>query len=911
MKTVVFALFGLSTCFTGGFPCSISDAETGDEVSGDASDSTRVNVDCSRRGLTSVPENLPRWTVHLDLHGNDIKEVHPNTSVKFPCNITHLDLSDNDLQILDPEAFGCLHLLETLNLAGNKLCLPTGYPEGVFRDLTALRVLTTYSNQCPTLHQRIPDEVFGDLVSLEKLSLDVCVHFYFGGGFQKLTQLRFLEATSNGKTCEQYEVRVTEESFSHLNKETLTHLTLRGCAFRSLGGFTFAGMVNLQSLNLACCTNLHKSSVFSAIDRMQNASLETFIMDGMTPWVSHVSVWQRVSGFLETHDFCHVNLKNLKRLSVRENSIVQGVTIEKYGVPCLPHLSHINLGPNPLSSVAGFETDDTARKILRDGMPIPNYWTAKNVRTVDISHLLNLVLAHTWWCNATELDGESYFRKVPRVIEDVPYLPDFDTSSGVVKSNASHIDIENFEGLTVGLDVSPGTQVLFADAIAIGDFVDPTVDMQCPFVIYPLDTVAYLNFSRLYPVNLFSCPVLGVRNLKVLDVSFCGLTYFHPQPEICNVELLYFRGNRLNNSQMFPQIFKNATKVRILDLSENRFQSIPFNSFETLGNMEELNLAHNKLKYDLNISISHMTKLKTLNLASNEISRLEAPVRAQLGKLHAKNPKFSVILRDNPLLCDCDSIPFLKWLRTTQVKILGLENIKCPNTTSSILQIKMVIVQKTCPSSYTIYYIVIGSMSGFIVVLLAASCVSYRKRWKIAWHLYVWKRRWARSRNSYGSLTEGDQKTYTYVAYVDYCRENGSSLPWVKNHLISKVENEWSMSLFIFDRDPDPCDTKPHITVEAMNESRKIIFVLTEEYYKSDLWQLVLYGSLQQGMHNIIFCLIDGSNTEQLPQSLARVVHDVQQYHPMNYIMFNDSDCWNRLKHALNAPFLPEDEQTL
>ena len=238
-----------------------------------------LKVDCSLKGSTKVPDSLPEGTIILDLHGNNITTLPAFVFSPFT-NITYMDLSNNHLSKLDVNTFRGLYKLEVLNLTGNMLCLPTGYPPGVFKDLTALRILKTFSNHCPTRHTNIPDDVFKHLVALEKLSLDVMDNFTFGDGFKNLTKLTNLDISSYYE-CEKYTIHIKEDSFDTLDNSKVSDLTLRGCAYREIDERSLISLPHLTTLNMACARNLDVESLFQAIHNMKNATLETLVLDGI------------------------------------------------------------------------------------------------------------------------------------------------------------------------------------------------------------------------------------------------------------------------------------------------------------------------------------------------------------------------------------------------------------------------------------------------------------------------------------------------------------------------------------------------------------------------------------------------------------------------------------------------------
>ena len=900
-----------------------------------------LRVDCSLRGFTKVPTRLPERTAILNLSNNNISTLPANVFSPFS-NITYLDLSNNQLSILNAKIFSGLFYLEVLNLAGNELCLPNGYPQGVFQDLTSLRILKTFSNRCATRHTNIPDSVLKDLVALEKLSLDVVDNFTFGQGFAHLTKLTHLEASSYHE-CEKYHVNVTKDSFESLTNAKISHLTLRGCAYREMEKESLRYLPRVNTLNLACARNLNAPSMFQAIHNMKHASLETLVLDGMFIFgksslldmilkaAKTMDKWA-LGRFLEKlfekyvfgkiiQPFCDPKLQNLRRLSVRANMIAYRLNFVDDGRACVPHLHHLNLGNNPMFfDDEEYAPKDTslARNLYKRGLPAKWFWSLTNIRTVDVSHLLSEMYYFDYhYCKNSEADIESFFRKVPKIVEEVPDLPNLNVTSGYIKSPTTKngTDLKGVESLVCAILMSPGTQVFFADTGADGLTWDLSVIEECPYIVYPLDTLVYLNLSN-NDVSFVVCPVMGIKSLKVLDLSFCQMTTFHvdsiKQKYTPIIEIIHIRGNKLNNSYQFPELFSEAVALRELDLSLNGLHSLPDDSFKNLISLEMLDLSSNILS-SVNILLSNLTKLTMLDLSFNMISTLRNPFMKQLDLVYTHNPKFILLLYGNPFDCGCDSVQFLDWLKTTNVTIEKLESMKCRNRTDFLIHVNTKQLISDCAAvSFLKYKMIIGTLGSFVFISVLTTIVTYKNRWKIAWYIYAKKRK--RYKNKYNILDESDRDK-NHDAFVGYHTDHENAdeigLPWVVNELKNYVEVNWGKSLFIFDRDAQCGGSKIGETVSGIQESRKVILVLTETYLKRGNWEMILYWAVEQGLSNTILCCLGGMTIDKLPRTVAKVAMQLQQRYPSNYLEFtaegNNETMWNGLKMALEED-LEEEE---
>nr|ABB21123.1 variable lymphocyte receptor A [Eptatretus stoutii] len=121
------------------------------------------SVDCSSKGLTAIPSNIPTDTDRLVLQGNKLSSL-PRTVFHRLTKLRLLYLNDNQLQTLPPGVFDQLVELDELHLNYNEL---KSLPSGIFDKLTKLTDLRLQNNQL----QSVPEGAFDFLEKLKMLQL--------------------------------------------------------------------------------------------------------------------------------------------------------------------------------------------------------------------------------------------------------------------------------------------------------------------------------------------------------------------------------------------------------------------------------------------------------------------------------------------------------------------------------------------------------------------------------------------------------------------------------------------------------------------------------------------------------------------------------------------------------------------
>ncbi|KAM9313240.1 leucine-rich repeat-containing protein 17 [Gastrophryne carolinensis] len=101
-----------------------------------------LTLDCKRKELQQVPDDISPDIIKLDLSSNKINRLQSKAFAEVS-NLEILNLSNNGIEFIDPAAFSGLMNLNELDLSGNKLI---NFQYGVLEDLYFLKRLWLRDN---------------------------------------------------------------------------------------------------------------------------------------------------------------------------------------------------------------------------------------------------------------------------------------------------------------------------------------------------------------------------------------------------------------------------------------------------------------------------------------------------------------------------------------------------------------------------------------------------------------------------------------------------------------------------------------------------------------------------------------------------------------------------------------------
>nr|AHB18363.1 toll-like receptor 8 [Andrias davidianus] len=769
--------------------------------------------------------------------------------LNLPASLKELYLSNNKITQINQHVFQNLSNLEILHLSGNcPRCYNADYPCEQCPGSTALQIhrdafinlkhLKELSLSSTSLRQ-IEANWFKGTPQLKKLSLqhNYLVHEIATGDFLlNLPNLNVLDLSFNYDTQSYPKYLNISEHFSKL--ASLQELHIQGYVFEEVSDECLMPLANLTNLNiLNLGVNFIKKINLTVFQRFSNVTLIYLSENRISP-LSHSKL------------------------------------IETSGKSVLSHrIQHRSTLKDPKQSV-------------------------NDIRTVSNN---NNDMTHS-----TVVTGDGTHTQYPPLIK--PHCSRYGKNLDLSLNSIFYIDPEQFEGLEdiTCLNLSSnaigqflnGTEFIHLTNLRYLDVSYNKLDLGTSYAFSELHKLEVLDLShnRHYFVVAGVTHDLGfieqLPNLKVLNLSWNEIfTLTQNQLNSSSLKTLIFKGNRLDKlwtpgDTRYTQCFKYLSNLTYLDLSYNRLKDIPNNTFLSLPlTLKELYLNNNDLvffswkdlsqfealnKLDLSsnkltmliynvVNITH--SLETLLLRHNHISHLADGFldhANNLTHLDLSNNRLPVInesafqnqyglkvlvLKGNPFECTCETSDFMVWLSTNNLTIPRLAtDVTCSTPADKMGDSVISFDLHTCnldKAGLALFFL------SFLVIMttIIIAVLNHLFYWD-AWYIYYFC--WAKLKG-YTSL---DTSKCLYDAYISYDTKDSAVTDWVMKELYFHLEGHGDKDILLClqDRDWEPGKAVIDNLTQSIHQSRKTIFVLTEQYVKSGNFKTAFYIALQRLM---------------------------------------------------------------
>ena len=298
-----------------------------------------------------------------------------------------------------------------------------------------------------------------------------------------------------------------------------------------------------------------------------------------------------------------------------------------------------------------------------------------------------------------------------------------------------------------------------------------------------------------------------------------------------------------NNNIMWDvefQVCQHWPLLHRLDVSGNRLgqkPDFPNGLVSGCSHLQELDLSHNHFNDShkaFALNLNNLNNFKILNLSKNHLTFLDEEMRNAIDQSAKRSSGLLVDLNDNTLVCNCETLPFTKWMtdhvanHKSEVKFHNYDHYKCLDIHSRVRNLDTVTPQDVtkfysqCHPSKLISDIKIVGVTLACVLFVSLLCFLYRKRWRIRYQIFLLKQTIERL---VPSTKDEAPKNWKYDAFVSYCSDDRF---WVHGEFRKTLENTYGFRLCLRYRDFEVGETISKAILDSIQQSREIIIIISD-----------------------------------------------------------------------------------
>ncbi|XP_076803988.1 toll-like receptor 7 [Clavelina lepadiformis] len=520
-----------------------------------------IYINCSWRGLTEVPQNLPTNVEALDLGFNEIRRITPTDFLSYP-NITWLNFNANCVPVFYetdlPPCNGDLHI-----------------EPGALQNLLRLKFLGLAGSKLREFPRQLPTSIMGLDITFTLLG-DVTAQL------RLLSSLSILISAGN---CDQYR-NVCPKNFTITQafSSSLQILDLNWNDWKMIPGYLLGNQLKIFTLFLNPFRRLRKNDFVNA------TSLEVLVLNFATaatgkaviiedgvfdplPHLKYLNLSGNAVQFLPSGIF--KNNKNLEILDLSCNSLKFTIFEPTYLVN-LQKLRFVDLSTNNIIHLESAKFK-TAIKLLRLGQTFASLSSLEQIYFGNDEKALNTILYSVQF---HEIDNQSFAN-----LSNLTHLSTIDISY----CNVRHISSDAWSGLRhLKSILASNNQLTFrGNILRTGKspiFEAKTSQKQ---FIFPGNLHEQDNTSERFKIPVFECDDNGL-----LDYSNNQITTISEQKEFL------------------------LSKTTILDLSHNQIRVIRSDDLRHLIYLCSIDLSHNPINRIDPFTYSSLSSLRRIDFVA-------------------------------------------------------------------------------------------------------------------------------------------------------------------------------------------------------------------------------------------------------------------------------------------------------
>ncbi|KAM3920546.1 toll-like receptor 2 [Leptodactylus fuscus] len=317
----------------------------------------------------------------------------------------------------------------------------------------------------------------------------------------------------------------------------------------------------------------------------------------------------------------------------------------------------------------------------------------------------------------------------------------------------------------------------------------------------------------------------------------------------------------LSNNMLMLDVFQCLPiTLEYLDMSHSQLERLDMSYFDQATNLTELILRNNKIKF---IPTGWQNpNLQVLALEGNSFGVIDEGSFQDLYQLR------ELTAGNNPFQCTCNLNAFF-------VDILSDESMSVPDWPDNYychypLYLLDTKIENFSPGklqcNVSLVVAIAVSVTAFVVIVCMLICYKLNVLWYLRATCQI-------IRSKYRSKKGQDSREYSYHAFISY---SYSDADWVRGVLLPHLENSNPpYRVCIHERDFLPGKWIIDNIIENIENSRKIIFVLSHNFVNSEWCNYELYFAHQRavghGFEDIILVVKENIRMENLPKRFCKL----------------------------------------
>uniref|UniRef100_A0A3P9PUF7 Ig-like domain-containing protein n=1 Tax=Poecilia reticulata TaxID=8081 RepID=A0A3P9PUF7_POERE len=624
------------------------------------SPSAGVSVDCANRDLVSVPDDIPKEAVSIELRGNSIHKI--TEDFRGMTRLRYLGLRKSGITSVDDGCFNDLVSLETLVMRNNDLSALTA---NMFQGLSNLTTLDLSSSGIYFIHR----SAFRFLTSLKVLNLDYNA-LKTTADIQPIFQLPQIQTLS--LRCN--ELSSFESKNVLLNKSSsLQQLFISGDSLRKFS-ITTPIFPHLQVVELSTCltptklkwyisdktlleniTQFYVDEDAFSLKGVQNVmqnliSLRHFKINTVVSWIKR--------GLLSA--VCKI--QSLRRLDLFHNKInnmtlklapCSQLTEVSYDIRSLAFLKILHLDNNFISKLSCEDFKNTTRLHLTELKHLDLGYNKLRA----FGDTFKVALHKLEFLDMSENDIDELFSNAFEGLQSLRHLKMASDDLTLMKSE-TFPELRNLVDLNVSFPFGYKPELQRLQRLE-----NLTVYFGKGFA-----------FKNSYPNKHGG--LSDLKLLKSLTVIGCTDLPFHLQSL---KEMLEAMGHleafeAVDVFEEAPDVdtFQFNPHLRSLTLTNTDMSNLKPELFRPIPNLQRLDLTNSMLRSMGFLLQANLSALKYLKLTDNKIIMINESVWEALPSLTYLDLSY------NLFTCDCSNAGFIQWVKTNkQTQVVDAPQYKC------------------------------------------------------------------------------------------------------------------------------------------------------------------------------------------------------------------------------------------